>query len=148
MNTLWHDVRFGARMLAKNPGFPVVAVLTLALGIGAVTPIFSAVYAVLPRLLPYPEPYHLMRVWRVDCERAVGNLSDPNFEEGAAVVLLGMVAGVYGIGAPRNVLRGLRARRSADFCRSGSSFAVGGPVGQLHPCPARYACGPRDGAAL
>jgi hypothetical protein len=107
MNTLWHDVRFGARMLAKKPGFSMVAVLTLALGTGAVTAIFSMIYAVLLRLLPYPESYHLVRVWQVDSRRAESNLSTPNFEESAAVFLLGIVAGVCGIGALTNVLRGL-----------------------------------------
>jgi putative ABC transport system permease protein len=81
MNNLWHDVRFGVRMLAKNPGFTVVAVLTLALGIGAVTAIFSVVHAVLLRPLPYPEPSRIVRVWQVDSQGVQGNLADPNFED-------------------------------------------------------------------
>ena len=60
MKTLWQDLRYGARMLAKNPAFTVVAILTLALGIGANTAIFSYVDAWMIKPLPYPQSDRLM----------------------------------------------------------------------------------------
>jgi putative ABC transport system permease protein len=63
MTNLWRDVRFGFRLLLKNPGFTAIAILALALGIGANTAIYSMVYATLLAPLPYHDPSQLVIVW-------------------------------------------------------------------------------------
>ncbi|HEX3187366.1 MAG TPA: ABC transporter permease [Pyrinomonadaceae bacterium] len=80
METLFQDIRFGIRMLTKNPGVTAVAVLTLALGIGANAAIFSGVSAFITRQLPVPDAHQLVRPVEMSEDRGIGDeISYPDF---------------------------------------------------------------------
>jgi putative ABC transport system permease protein len=114
MNNLWQDLRYGARMLFKNPGFTATAVLTLALGMGANTAIFSVVYAVLLRSLPYQNANELVDIYLTnsshDDQWALSpviylNLKENNtvFTKMAAISNKGWAANLTGQGEPERL---------------------------------------------
>ena len=84
LESILRDARYGARSLAKNKGFTAVALLTLALGIGANTAIFSVIDAVLLRPLPYPESERLVRLYARDAAGEDFSVSPADFLEGYA----------------------------------------------------------------
>src|ERR1051325_6402683 len=79
MNTLWQDLRYGARMLLMKPGFTLIAIITLALGIGANTAIFSVINAVILRPLPYAEPERIIRMYGKFSQGNRASTSPPDF---------------------------------------------------------------------
>src|SRR5215207_9290977 len=105
MRTLLHDLRYGVRVLLKSRGFALVAVLTLALGIGASTAAFSVVHAVLLRPLPCPEQERLLVAWKRDAttdnpfvELSVADFRDWQAQAQSFESLAAMPTTVYGYG--------------------------------------------------
>jgi len=113
MQSIWQDLRFGARMLVKKPGFTLVAVITLALGIGANTAIFSVVNAVLLQPLPYAKAEELVEIYTTPGGEDVWpfppaaylNLKSRNtvFTDVAALDNKGLPANLTGWGEPERL---------------------------------------------
>src|SRR5262245_9049492 len=120
LGDMWLDLRYGGRMLIRNPGFTVIAVLTLALGIGANTAIFSVVNAVLLRPLPYDESERLVNLMEHTQEFGTMAVSWPDFVDWRAQQTVFDQIGIYnfdnynltGHGDPEQLLA---AQASADL---------------------------------
>ena len=131
MDSLLQDIRYALKMLVKNPGFTAVAVLTLALGIGANTAIFSVVNAVLLHQLPFRQPDQLLWIWSVRTDRDKAFFSIPDFldyrdrnqtlEQISAMAYWG--ANLTGAGDPER-LQGVRMSAHA-FEMLGAKAALG-----------------------
>jgi putative ABC transport system permease protein len=133
MNTLWKDVRYGARMLLKNPGITFVVILALALGIGANTAIFSVVNAVLLRPLPYPESDSLVVLNERSPVLEGMSISYPNFidwrEQNHVFEKIGVYnRESYNLTGSGEVERILTAQASADLF---SALRVNAAVGRV-----------------
>src|ERR1022692_883746 len=80
-SSVFSDGRYALRQLRKNGGFTAIAVLTLALGMGVTTAIFSVVYGVLLRPLPYRDSHRIMAIFEVSSKGRPTRLADPNFDD-------------------------------------------------------------------
>ena len=120
LETLFQDLRFSFRMLLKNPGFTAIAVLTLVLGIAATTAIFSVVYGVLLRPLPYANPDQIIQLWELDATGHRMNFPEPNFldmrsSSQSLVALAECNAGPFTITGGAEPIRTVAAIVSRDF---------------------------------
>src|SRR5882672_2465336 len=106
LESLLQDVRYGVRMLVKAPAFSVIAVLTLALGIGANTAMFSVVNGVLLNPLPFHDSHQLVSLFQESANFKNGSISYPNFQDWRKM---------------NNTFSAMAAYRAAGFNLTGSS---------------------------
>ena len=92
MNTLWQDLSYGARMLCKKPGFTLIVVITMALGIGANTAIFSVINSLLLRPLPVERPDEVVAISRGDGTAATASYLDYLYYRDQNQVFYGLAA--------------------------------------------------------
>ena len=130
LETLWKDLHYGVRMLRKNPGFTAVTVLTLALGIGANTAIFTVVNALLLRRLPVRNPEGLVQLVTISGSSRVNyDFSYPDYQQlrDGASTLAGLF-GAMGVNASDRLVVSSQAAAQAEFVRgqavSGNFFEV------------------------
>ena len=121
LGTLWQDVRYALRMLARNPGFAAVAVVTLALGIGANTAIFSVVDAVLLRPLPFREPAQLLSLHETESAPGTYPLTGPDYLDWQAQTQTLQGTSLFDWGESYNA-SGAGEPESADVVRTESNF--------------------------
>ncbi|MBO0798918.1 MAG: ABC transporter permease, partial [Blastocatellia bacterium] len=104
LDDVWQDLRYGTRMLVKRPGFTSLAVLTLALGIGANTAIFSIINTVLIRELPYSDADRLVTIWETAPAIPPAGATIPEFQDWRAQAKSFQELAVYSDTAVRNAL--------------------------------------------
>jgi predicted permease len=126
MSTLLHDLRYAARQLFRSPGFALPAILTLALGIGATTAIFSVVYGVILRPLPYPHPERLTWVQEVSAKGNPMAFPDPDFDDLNEQSHSFQALAAISYATPVSVTGGLDAVRSVAVAVSRDFFRVMG----------------------
>jgi putative ABC transport system permease protein len=122
---VWHDLRLGTRALSRSPGYAAVVVITLGIGIGAATALFSVVHGVLLRPLPYPGPDRIVQVWEVGPSGGRAAVTDPNFvdwrDQAQTVTAMAQM-----FSAPASIVGGVEPVRRTVGWVSGDFFQVMG----------------------
>ena len=118
MGSLWTDVRYAVRLWMRNPGFTAVAVLTLALGIGANTTMFSLVNAMVLTPIPFPDADRLQTVWR-------GRVRDPKSLNITSMPIYRDWAAQNGVFESLALFEAMGARRCLPMCDSAHPCSTG-----------------------